>query len=72
LTQVPAQQVPDPPLLSRQLPPEPGWQVPLVQVWQVGQLPHENVPPQPLETVPQATPSCAQVEGVQQVPLLQT
>lgn len=72
LTQVPLQHDPLPPLLSLQLPPVPGWHAPLVQVWHVPQLPHVTVPPQPSEIVPQATPNCAQVVGVQQAPLLQT
>jgi hypothetical protein len=50
------------------------WQVPLVQVWPVGQV-QVICPPQPLETVPQAlpTPPEPQLRGTQagwQVPLL--
>jgi hypothetical protein len=65
LTQVPLQQVPAPPPVRVQLPPELGWQVPFVQVWQVAQVPHLIVPPQPSGAAPQVCPVGHVVLGVQ-------
>jgi hypothetical protein len=44
------------------------WQtLALEQVWPEGQDPHESVPPQPSEIVPQVFPCAAHVVGVQAV-----
>lgn len=67
LIQLPLQQVPLPPPGSGQVTPfcdVLATQVPLLHVWQVLHVPHEMVPPQPSEPVPQVWPPVHVVEGV--------